>query len=257
MKYHIFTLNVPIFSYRCRQVCRISHVFLCSSAFQVPIHRSTTQNFFSECLRRAVIRSVFGLVTSSTSFSPFPLCLISDLFLITRAFIFDYYGSRFSLYPKAYVRSNYFPIVQATFMVDFRKSCTSFHVFSLSFSFTSMILKWFFLKYCSLWLPSLIASFAVYSVSCRAFFSSRTSVLLTNSYVILDTDASIYRIGAVLSQVQNGQERVISYASRTMNKAETNYYVTDKELLAVKYFVEYFKQYLLGQKFRVRTDHQA
>ena len=39
---------------------------------------------------------------------------------------------------------------------------------------------------------------------------------------ILDTDAGKYSIGAVLSQVQNGQKRVISYASRTMNKAETN-----------------------------------
>ena len=28
-------------------------------------------------------------------------------------------------------------------------------------------------------------------------------------------------------------------------------------MLTVKYFVEYFKQYLLGQKFKVRTDHQA
>lgn len=80
---------------------------------------------------------------------------------------------------------------------------------------------------------------------------------MPNEEFILDTDASNYSIGAVLSQIQNGQERVISYASRTMNKAETNYCVTDKELLAVKYFVEYFKQYLLGRKFRVRTDHQA
>lgn len=64
---------------------------------------------------------------------------------------------------------------------------------------------------------------------------------MSNEEFILDTDASNYSIGAVLSQVQNGQERVISYASRTMNKAETNYCVTDKELLAVKYFVEYFK----------------
>ena len=80
---------------------------------------------------------------------------------------------------------------------------------------------------------------------------------MTNEEFILDTDASNYSIGAVLSQMQNGQERVISYASRTMNKAETNYCVTDKELLVVKYFIEYFQQYLLGRKFRVRTDHQA
>lgn len=70
---------------------------------------------------------------------------------------------------------------------------------------------------------------------------------MSNEEFILDIDGSNYSIGAVLSQVQNCQERVISYASRTMNKVETNYCVTDKELLAVKYVVEYFKQYLLGR----------
>jgi transposase InsO family protein len=74
---------------------------------------------------------------------------------------------------------------------------------------------------------------------------------------ILDTDASDFGIGAVISQVQDGQEKVIAYASRTLNKAERNYCVTDKELLAIKHFVEYFRHYLLGQAFLVRTDHQA
>jgi hypothetical protein len=51
--------------------------------------------------------------------------------------------------------------------------------------------------------------------------------------------------------------KVISYGSRTLNKAERNYCTTDKELLAVRYFIEYYRQYLLGRKFCVRTDHQA
>ena len=74
---------------------------------------------------------------------------------------------------------------------------------------------------------------------------------------ILDTDACDVSIGAVISQVQNNQERVIAYASRTLSKSERNYCVTDRELLAVKYFMEYFRQYLLGRSFLVRTDHQA
>lgn len=74
---------------------------------------------------------------------------------------------------------------------------------------------------------------------------------------ILDTDASNVGIGAVLTQIQDGRERVIAYGSKTLNKSERNYCITDKELLAVKYFVEYYRQYLLGRKFLIRTDHQA
>jgi hypothetical protein len=71
---------------------------------------------------------------------------------------------------------------------------------------------------------------------------------------ILDTDASDSAIGGVLSQVQNGQERVIAYGSRSLNKSERNYCITDKELLALRYFVEYYRQYLLGRRFTVCTD---
>ena len=74
---------------------------------------------------------------------------------------------------------------------------------------------------------------------------------------VLDTDASDNCIGAVLSQVQHGVERVIAYGSKTLSKSERNYCVTYKELLAVKYFVEHYKQYILGRRFLVRTDHQA
>ena len=74
---------------------------------------------------------------------------------------------------------------------------------------------------------------------------------------LLDTDASGTGIGAVLSQMQAGRERVIAYASRGMSKAERNYCVTEQELLAVVFFIQYFRQYLLGRKFVVQSDHQA
>ena len=74
---------------------------------------------------------------------------------------------------------------------------------------------------------------------------------------ILDTDASAYGMGAVLSQVQGGQEKVIAYGSKSLTKEERRYCVTRKELLAVVYFVKYYRHYLYGQKFTIRTDHGA
>lgn len=72
---------------------------------------------------------------------------------------------------------------------------------------------------------------------------------------VLDTDASNDSIGAVLSQIQDGKETVIAYASRTLSSVEKNYCVTRKEMLALVYFVKHFKQYLLGREFLLRTDH--
>ena len=72
---------------------------------------------------------------------------------------------------------------------------------------------------------------------------------------ILDTDASGDGIGGVLSQVQDGQERVIGYASRKLSKSEQNYSVTKRELLAVVHFIKHYKHYLYGKKFMLRTDH--
>jgi len=50
---------------------------------------------------------------------------------------------------------------------------------------------------------------------------------------ILDTDVSGHGIGAVLSQEQEGIEKVIAYFSRVLSKAERNYCVTHRELLAM------------------------
>lgn len=74
---------------------------------------------------------------------------------------------------------------------------------------------------------------------------------------VLDTDASDASIGAVLSQRQAGTEKVLAYGSRRLSAAERNYCVTRRELLAVVYFMKYYKTYLLGKPFVLRTDHAA
>jgi len=57
--------------------------------------------------------------------------------------------------------------------------------------------------------------------------------------------------------VQDEQEHIIAYASRTLTKPEKNYETTRKELLAVFYGLKQFKQYLLGAPFITRTDYSA
>lgn len=74
---------------------------------------------------------------------------------------------------------------------------------------------------------------------------------------ILDTDASDTTIGAELSQIIEGKEFVISYASRVLTPAQRRYCTTRKELLAIIVFTRQFRSYLLGRQFTVRTDHSS
>jgi hypothetical protein len=74
---------------------------------------------------------------------------------------------------------------------------------------------------------------------------------------VLDTDASHSSVGAVLSQLQDGTEHVIAYASHKLTQAERNYCVTRKELLSVYKYVKHFSHYLYGKRFKIRTDHKA
>ena len=54
---------------------------------------------------------------------------------------------------------------------------------------------------------------------------------------VLYTDASAVGIAGILSQTQDGQERVIAYLSRSLNKAERNYATAQREMLAVVWSV--------------------
>ena len=76
---------------------------------------------------------------------------------------------------------------------------------------------------------------------------------------VLYTDASHHGLGAVLAQVQEGKERVVAYASRSLHPTErndANYSSFKLELLALKWAItEKFKDYLTGTKFVVFTDN--
>ena len=74
---------------------------------------------------------------------------------------------------------------------------------------------------------------------------------------VLDTDASLVGLGAVLSQIQNGTEKVIAYYSRSFSRVERSYCVTRRELLAIISSIRHFHHYLYGRKIVVRTDHGA
>ncbi|KAI4293155.1 hypothetical protein PAPHI01_2429 [Pancytospora philotis] len=75
---------------------------------------------------------------------------------------------------------------------------------------------------------------------------------------IVITDASHVAIGGLLVQKdENGHERVIHTFSRVLDKAQKNYATTDLELLAIVKTLDYFRHYLLGRRFTLRTDHRA
>lgn len=80
---------------------------------------------------------------------------------------------------------------------------------------------------------------------------------LDGSELFLDTDASDWGIGAVLSQLQGGEERVLAYGSRRLSATEQNYCTTRRELPAAVDFTSFFRQYLLGRPFTIRIDHSS
>ena len=74
----------------------------------------------------------------------------------------------------------------------------------------------------------------------------------------VETDASGHAIGEVLFQEQDGKWKPIAFLSRTMQPAERNYEIYDKELLAIVEALIKWRQYLLDavETFEIWTDHE-
>ncbi|KAI9552203.1 hypothetical protein GHT06_022542 [Daphnia sinensis] len=73
---------------------------------------------------------------------------------------------------------------------------------------------------------------------------------------LIYTDASDYGLGAVLSQMHDGKDKPIAYASRHLNKAEVKYSTIEKEAAAVIFGIKRFRHYLQDEPFTIVSDHR-
>jgi hypothetical protein len=64
-------------------------------------------------------------------------------------------------------------------------------------------------------------------------------------------------VGAVNSQVQEGQEKSVAYANLGLSPEQRGYCTTRKELLAVVKSTWQFRHNLFGRPYTVRTDHSS
>lgn len=105
-----------------------------------------------------------------------------------------------------------------------------------------------------------------WSPECQAAFDSLKSKLIVAPILtypnfdldfIVETDASVKGLGAILSQRQNGNLLPIAYASRALTQSEKNYCITDLETLAIVWSLSHFRAYLYGHVVTVYTDHLA
>ncbi|KAL1138978.1 hypothetical protein AAG570_009039 [Ranatra chinensis] len=73
---------------------------------------------------------------------------------------------------------------------------------------------------------------------------------------VVTTDASQLALGAVLSQLDHLGDRPVAFSSRKLTSAESRYSAIERELFDVVWAVEYFRPYLWGRQFLIKTDHK-
>ncbi|PFX15936.1 Transposon Ty3-G Gag-Pol polyprotein [Stylophora pistillata] len=74
---------------------------------------------------------------------------------------------------------------------------------------------------------------------------------------VLDTDSSTTGVAAVLSQVQDGEERPVAYATKTLTKSQRKWPPTKLEMYALVFGTESFYPCLINKQFVARLDRQS
>ncbi|GKC39642.1 reverse transcriptase domain-containing protein [Tanacetum coccineum] len=109
-------------------------------------------------------------------------------------------------------------------------------------------------------IPSISSDFCI-----KAFETLKEK--LTNAPILVSPDWSLpfelmcdvsdFAVGAVLGQRKGKHFHPIHFARKTLNKAQQNYTVTEKELFAVLFAFGDFRSYLVLSKTVVFTDHST
>ena len=87
------------------------------------------------------------------------------------------------------------------------------------------------------------------SASASAYFD-------VNSKTRIVADASPVGLGAVLTQLQGVEWRVIAYALRGLTDVERWYSQIEREALALVWACERLNMYIFGTDFELETDHK-
>ena len=105
-----------------------------------------------------------------------------------------------------------------------------------------------------------------WTTDCEKAFKQSKEVLVSSKVLVhynpslplkLAGDASAYGVGAVISHVmEDGSERPIAFASRTLTPSERNYAQVEKEALSLIFGVKKFHAYVYGRRFTLTTDHK-
>ena len=74
--------------------------------------------------------------------------------------------------------------------------------------------------------------------------------------LVKPADASSYGLGAVLLQQAGEDWKPVAHASRSMTPTERRYTQTEKEALVITWACGKFSDYVLGQKFMIKSDHK-